>query len=325
MAETHARAYKNIASAELVGVMDIREEAARRVTVACGGERYTDFERMLQETKPDVVDVSTPTPFHLDYVRRALAAKPRGIVCEKPMGRTVAECREMIEVCRNAGVPLFVAQVLRWFPEFAEARRQVLAGAVGNPAVIRTRRGGPFPRGWDNWYGKTAMSGGVLLDLIIHDFDWLLWTFGPVQRVFAKGLAARPDAPSEVTRDYALVTLRFKSGASAHVEGTWADPGGFKANFEIAGTDGLLESSFTMPAMPPFVTALESADSARQAVPTPESPLTVSPYQQELQHFLDCLEAGREPDVRPQEAMAAVVISEAAAESVRTGRVVTIG
>jgi predicted dehydrogenase len=280
---------------------------------------------MLEETQPDVVDVSVPTPFHLDYVRRALAAKPKGIVVEKPMARTVAECDEMIHLTSSAGVPLFVAQVLRWFPEFAKAREQVQAGAVGEPAVIRTRRGGPFPRGWNNWYGKTEMSGGVLLDLIIHDFDWLLWTFGPVERVFAKGIAAKPGAPAEVDKDYALVTLRFKSGAMAHVEGTWADPGGFKAYFEIAGTDGLLESGFTMPPMPPFVAALESADTTRQAVPTPESPLAVSPYQQELAHFLECLEAGKTPAVLPEEGMAAVRIAEAAAESVRTGRAVTIG
>src|SRR5437870_2924290 len=129
MAETHARAYLNIPNAQLVGVMDIREEAANRVTKSCGGAPYTDFERMLAETQPDVIDVSVPTPFHFDYVRRALAAKPKGIVVEKPMARTVAECREMSALCRDAGVPLFVAQVLRWFPEFAAARRQVLAGA----------------------------------------------------------------------------------------------------------------------------------------------------------------------------------------------------
>lgn len=324
MAEVHARAYCRIANAEIAGIMDIRDEAARRVGDACGCAAYTDFERMLEETKPDVVDVSVPTPFHLDYVRRALAAKPKGIVVEKPMARTVAECDEMTRLCGEAGVPLFVAHVLRWFPEFATARSQVLSGAVGEPVVVRTRRGGPFPRGWDNWYGKTAMSGGVLLDLIIHDFDWLLWTFGPVQRVYAKGLAARTDAPQEVDKDYALVTLRFQSGVVAHVEGTWADPGGFKANFENAGTEGLLESAFTMLPMPPFVSALESPDTARQSVPTPESPLAVSPYQLELEHFLVCLETGRAPDVLPADGLAAVRVAEAAAESVRTGRVITI-
>jgi predicted dehydrogenase len=230
----------------------------------------------------------------------------------------------MIQACDAAGVPLFVAHVLRFFPEFATAKTQVDSGAVGQVAAVRTRRGGPCPRGTDNWFAKPGMSGGCILDLIIHDFDWLRWTFGEVERVFAKGLAASHPEVEEVERDYALVTLRFASGVMAHVEGTWADPGGFKVAFEIAGDQGLLEYNFNQPAGAPFVSALAEADAGRAAVPVPESPTAVNPYQAELAHFLDSLERGVPAMVTGKDGLEAVRIGEAAIESARTGQVVTL-
>ena len=324
MAATHARGYAALANARVVAVMDTREEAALRLAEAHGAEAYTDLAAMLERTHPDVVDVCVPTPFHADYVCRAAEARPRGIVVEKPMGRTVAECERMIAACVEAGVPLFPAHVLRFFPEFATAKAQVDTGAVGQVATVRTRRGGPFPRGWDDWYGKIDWSGGVLYDLIIHDFDWLRWTFGPVERVFAKSLAERAGSGAQVERDYALVTLRFRSGVVAHVEGTWADPGGFKVTIEIAGDAGLLEYNFNQPASPAFIAALAAPDGERVGVPTPENPAAVSPYEAELAHFLDSLERGVPAAISAHDGLEAVRIAAAAAESARTGQPVTL-
>jgi predicted dehydrogenase len=327
MGTTHARCYERIAAAKVVGVMDQDEEASARLAASLGVKPYTDAEAMLRDLNPDVVDVCVPTPWHAEYVCLAAGHRPRGIVVEKPMGRTLDDCGLMIAACRENGVPLFPAQVLRFFPEFAAARSQVLAGAVGDVACVRTRRGGPFPRAWNNWYGKLAWSGGIAMDLIIHDFDWLRWTFGEVERVYAKALAAQKGAADpdvEVTKDYALVTLRFASGVIGHVEGTWADPGGFKVSFEIAGNAGLLEYAFNQPAPVPYMAALEQADSTRAAVPVPESPTATNPYQLELEHFLGCLERGAKPDVTPEDGMEAVRIALAVNESAATGRPVRV-
>ncbi len=324
MASTHARAYSAMANGEVAAVMDVRGEAARTLAQAHNAKSFTDFNRMIDAVKPDIVDVCVPTPFHADYVCQAAKTGLKGIVVEKPMARTVADCERMASACRAAGAPLFVAHVVRFFPEFAMAREKVLGGAVGKPATVRTRRGGPFPRAWKNWYGKFEMSGGCVLDLIIHDFDWLRWTFGDVERVFAKGLARGTVAGEEMERDYALVTLRFKSGVLGHVEGTWADPGGFKVCFEVAGQDGLLEYNFNQPAMPPLQSALEQAEGAGGGVAVPESPTAVNPYQAELEHFLDCLERGVEAEVTPTDGREAVRIALAALESIETGIAVTL-
>lgn len=324
MAGMHGRCYTALPNAQVVGVYDIRPEAAAGLADICGATPYDDPHKMLAATRPDIIDVCTPTPWHAEYVEMAAGYKPRGIVVEKPMGRTIADCDRIIGATQAAGVPLFVAQVLRFFPEFSTARAQVLAGAVGDVVAVRTRRGGPFPRAWENWYGKVDLSGGLVLDLIIHDFDWLRWTFGEVERVYAQGLVGDQPAGLEVERDYALVTLRFKSGAIGHVEGTWADPGGFKVTFEIAGTEGLLESNFNQPSSSPFVAAVAGPAGGAAAVPVPESPVAVNPYQAELAHFLDCLDAGRKPDITGEDGRGAVRIALAALESIRTGKPVDV-
>ena len=324
MAGMHANCYANIPNAELVGVIDIREEAAVALAGRYGAKAYTDFDTMLEELHPDVVDVCCPTPWHVDYVchaaQRAEELGIRGISTEKPMARTLEECDRMLAACESAKIPLFVAHVVRFFPEFELAKRQVDAGAVGKPAAIRTRRGGSMPRAWNDWYADFSRSGGCILDLIIHDFDWLRWTFGEVERVYARGLA---DSHLPAF-DYALVTLRFKSGVIGHVEGTWADPGGFKVTMEIAGDAGLLEYNCNQPTGVPFKTALVGSNTARAGVAIPESPTGSNPYQLELAHFIDCLENGVAPAITPQDGRAAVQIALAAIKSIETGNPVTL-
>ncbi len=324
MAGMHARCYSAIPNAELVGVMDIRPEAAEELAGKHGAAPYTDFDRMLTEIKPDVVDVCCPTPWHVDYIcaaaSRAKELGLRGLSTEKPMARSLADCDRMIDAAEQAELPLFIAQVVRFFPEFSLAKRQIENGAIGTPACVRTRRGGYMPRAWNDWYGDFSKSGGCILDMIIHDFDWLRWTFGEVERVYALGFS-----PTKLPEfDYALVTLRFKSGCIGHVEGTWNDPGGFKVSFEIAGDSGLLEYNTNQPAGIPLRASLSGGDGPRAGVAVPESPLAINPYQAELSHFLDCLESGVTPSITPQDGRAAVQIALAAIESIETGKVVQL-
>ncbi len=324
MARTHAGCYATIPNTVLVGVMDIRGDAAQELAGLHSAASFTDFEEMLNTLRPDIVDVCCPTPYHVEYVCRAAERAEelgvRGISTEKPMGRSLEDCDRMIAATEAAGIPLFIAQVVRFFPEFALMKQQVDAGAVGKPAAIRTRRGGRMPRAWDDWYADFPRSGGLILDLIVHDFDWLRWTFGEVERVYARGVGD--------TRlpafDYALVTLRFKSGAIAHVEGTWNDPSGFKVSVEIAGDTGLLEYNFNQPNNAPFRSAMAAVAGPGGGVDVPESPVAVNPYQAELQHFCDCVEQGIAPSITPQDGRAAVAIALAAIESIQTGQPVIL-
>jgi len=313
MGTNHASCYARMPDAKVVAVMDIRPEAARKLAEAHGAEAYTDLGEMLATAELDAVDVCTPTPWHSECVVAAAKAG-KHVVSEKPMARTIEQCRQAIAAVEEAGVRYMVAHVLRYFPEFRRAKELIEAGAVGKPAIVRTSRGGSYPRAWEDWFAKVEWSGGVILDLIIHDFDWLIWCFGDADRVFAKSIMF--DGHDHL--DYALVTIRFKSGVIAHVEGSWANPRGFMVKVEVAGDGGLLELDETMGA--PLVVARSAAEAAHVGVPVPESPTHLSPYFLELEHFIQCLESGTEPEITPREAMRAVEVAVAAIESVRTGR-----
>jgi UDP-N-acetylglucosamine 3-dehydrogenase len=324
MAGVHAGCYSKMGNAQIVGIYDIRPDAAQTLADRHSAKAFGDFVGMLTETRPDVVDVCCPTPWHREYVcaaaERAAEVGIQGISVEKPMGRTLKDCDAMIAACELAGIPLFVAQVVRFFPEFAQAKAAVDGGAVGKPAAVRTRRGGAMPRAWNDWYANEEWSGGCILDLMVHDFDWLRWTFGEVERVFAKRTGGKTLPES----DFALVTLRFQSGVIAHVEGSWSDPSGFRVAFEIAGDAGLLELNFNQPLSPPFRKALRETQTEKVGVALPESPNNTDPYFLELAHFLACLESGTALSITPQEGRAAVEIALAALESAATGKAITL-
>ncbi|GIV20111.1 MAG: dehydrogenase [Armatimonadota bacterium] len=316
MGRTHASAYTKLPNTQLVGFYDAISDAARRVASQFGVQAFDSYEAMLEQV--DMVDICTPTPTHLSLVLQAASAG-KHILCEKPLGRTLEQCEQMIDAAHKAGVTLMPAQVLRFFPEFKQAHDLVLAGAVGKPAAIRTRRGGPYPRAANNWYADFEQSGGPILDMVIHDFDWLRWTFGEVERVFAKALTFKKINYV----DYALITLRLKSGAIAHVEANWADPSGFKVDFEIAGDAGMIafDSRFAMP----LTVAKQEAGGGGGGVAVPESPLAEDPYMLEIKHFVDSVQAGQQPSITAEDGMKAVEIALAAIESARTGKVIRLG
>lgn len=306
----HGRAFARMPNAEPVAVMDIDKGAAERLASELGVPAFIDFDEMLAATQPNAVSVCTPTSSHSEYAIRAANAG-KHVVVEKPMARTLDQCREMVDAAERSGVTLMVAHVLRYFPEFAAAKAQVDAGAIGKPAVVRTTRGGGAPGGW---FANQEMSGGVVLDLIIHDFDWLRWTFGDAERVYAKGLAGR----NIEKLDYALVTIRFKSGVIAHVEGNWAySAKGWTAKFEIAGDGGLIDySNHNSPTV--IIAPKDGPVSAA-------SPINADPYYLELEHFIDCIEKGVTPSITPEDGLRAAEIAFAALESIKTGKPVKIG
>jgi predicted dehydrogenase len=152
---------------------------------------------------------------------------------------------------------------------------------------------------------------------MVHDYDYARWLAGDVERVFCQ----RHLGPGA---DYALVTLRFRSGAIAHVEGSWAYPSGFRTAYDIAGDAGLL--TFNSERAVPLQLRLKEQQAGAGGVVVPSSPLFPedSPYARELQHFYQCLETGEEFLVTPLDAMAAVQIANAARESAITGTPVAL-
>ena len=211
-----------------------------------------------------------------------------------------------------------IGHVLRFFHEYVKIKEAIDSGKVGKVGVVRLSRCAGFPKGGGNWYRDFEKSGGVVLDMILHDFDWLRWCFGEPERVYARGLAYTK-LKDEI--DYALVTIRFKNGVIAHVEGSWAEGGGFKTEVEIAGDEGLL--SFKSQEALPISLNLKETEGG-PAVAIPESPVEVSPFSQELQEFVNSINEDREPQPSAEEALKSLKLALSILNAIKTQEVVKL-
>ncbi|MDQ3248203.1 MAG: Gfo/Idh/MocA family oxidoreductase, partial [Chloroflexota bacterium] len=246
-------------------------------------------------------------------------AASKAIVCEKPLARHLRDCTAIVEAVERAGVRMFVAQVVRFFPQFAQAKAVLDSGAIGKPGVIRTSRAGAMPR-WGSFFGNFDLSGGVILDVGIHDIDYQRWCFGEVERVFARGLTFT----NGLQGDHALISLRFVNGAIGHIEAGWASPPAqWRTRLEICGDAGMVEWDAEEDTS---VTKIMLDAERTGKVRTVASPLAPddNPYFAELAHFLACLESGDPFRVTPHDGLMAVKVALAAIESVRTGQPITI-
>lgn len=267
---------------------------------------YTDTETALDGINADALDICTPTHTHLSLVETA-ADYGAAIFCEKPLARSLDEVAEIREIIADTGVTCMVGHVVRYFPEYAAVKRRVDDGTIGQLGVARARRLSPFPDwGSDGWFADDDKSGGVFLDMAIHDLDYFRWVGGEVDRVFARRTGTGANSHSSVT-------LRFKSGAVGYVEASWAQPDSrdLTTELEFAGDAGVL--SIDSNDSQPYRTFTNQEK-------TVESPVAKNGYFRELRHFLDCLDADADPDVGVKEAATAMRLSLAARRSAKTGR-----
>ncbi|MDB4865905.1 MAG: gfo/Idh/MocA family oxidoreductase [Cohnella sp.] len=308
----HAQAMAAIRGARLVGVADARVEAAHKLGEQFGVSHYSSLEELVQAENPDIIDICLPTDLHQEFVVRA-AELGKHVFCEKPMARSPEEAQQMVEACRQAGVKLMIGHVLRFSPEYRTAKQLVDEGRLGRVGTVRLIREGTAP-GWSSWFGDKRRSGGVLLDLAIHDMDWLRWTFGEAERVYAKMASVEQGLPG----DHGFVSIRMKSGVIAHVTGSWAQADGFRTFLEIAGTGGV--ATFDSANIHSIRTTLRGEGHPQHSA---ESPLSSNAYANELQHFIDCVEAGTEPLVNGEDAAKSLQLALAAIRSAESGQVVT--
>ena len=240
MGEVHAAAWRN-AGAELAGCTSLRRAQSQDLARRYGMIAYADYQELINDV--DIVDICTPTRLHRPMVVEAAAAG-KHVICEKPIALTIQDAQAMIDACAAAGVRFFVGMVVRFFPQYRLAKELVAQGKIGQLGVLRLKRVAYLPiKPFDNWYIDETRSGGMVLDLMIHDFDYARWLAGEVDRVFARRSQA-VSSPAE----YIQAIIRFKSGALALVEGGWAyPPGVFRTALDVSGTDGLIEWNSDQP------------------------------------------------------------------------------
>jgi predicted dehydrogenase len=314
MGTTHAAGWAET-PAEIVGFTAETQHEAGKISKQYNTRVYPSLEEMLPGV--DVVDICSPTHLHYEMALKAAAAG-KHIICEKPLARTTRQAREIVMACQKAGVQLLVAHVVRFFPEYALARSAVAEGQIGKPGVIRLHRGSYRPKKpAGNWFLDEVKSGGILMDLMIHDYDYARWVAGEVESVSARRVTEHyPDAPV----DYGLVILSHRSGALSHIAGAWAyPPPTFRTQLEIAGDRGLIE--FDSDGTAPIQNLILKAGGANAPdVALPSTPVSESPYTTQIKEFYGALAEGKTARVSATDGLIAVQIAEAAIQSAHTGQ-----
>lgn len=317
MGSAHAAGWAET-PAQIVGFCAEHLENAQRLAQQFGARAYPDFASLLDEV--DVVDICTPTHLHVPMILEA-AARGKHIICEKPLALDAESALEAVRACRRAGVHLFVAHVVRFFPEYALAKRIVDQGQIGRVATMRLLRGSYRPKKpTGNWFLDESKSGGILMDLMIHDMDYARWVAGEVESVFARRVSGVFQGSAV---DYGLVILKHRSGAISHIAGAWAyPPPTFRTRFEISGDQGMIE--FDSQAASPIESLIIRPHAEAPDVGLPSSPVSESPYTTEIKEFYAAIAEGRTPRVRAEDGAVAVQIAAAAVQSAQTGKVVYI-
>jgi myo-inositol 2-dehydrogenase/D-chiro-inositol 1-dehydrogenase len=304
MGEVHATAWNTI-GVELAGCASSTPAQTEGFAKRYNVHGFASYPELLSNV--DIVDICTPTTSHKPLVLAAAKAG-KHVICEKPIAITVEDARAMIDGCR--AVRFFVGMVLRFFPQYRTAKQLVAGGRIGKPAVLRLKRVSYVPQNPEAWYFNEALSGGMVVDLMIHDFDYVRWVAGDVERVFAlKTHAGSGSAP------YVQAVLRLKSGTIALIEGGWAyPPGVFRTAFDLSGTDGLIEWSSDQPS--PLITFLPPKVEETASVGLPTSGLADDPFAAELRHAYQCIESGAPFEVTAEDALEALRIGLAVKESI---------
>jgi predicted dehydrogenase len=223
----HARYYHASPRADVVAVADPDLARAQALAEAVGAEAVPDYRDLLDRV--DAVVISSPNFLHREH---AIACAEAGlhVFCEKPLGLSYAEARDIVAAVEAADVVSMVGFSVRFGGDVRVMQRLVKAGDLGDVRSIHSRRLHYFdPASMTGWRKDPSLSGGLLLEVNIHELDWMLWLGGAVTSVYARTWAA--DAATPRANDHVWATLSFANGAVGFHEGSWVSttPGCYRS------------------------------------------------------------------------------------------------
>jgi predicted dehydrogenase len=309
-----ARAFLRIPGLTIKYVYSRTLSHAQALAQRVNAKPLDQADTIFADSEVDMVVLCLPTHTRMETLTAAVKAE-KHVFCEKPLALNGPMADEISRLLSGCSKTVMVGQVLRFFWEYSRIRDMVRSGQLGQIGTIRLSRCVGFP-GSGSWFADPEKSGGVILDLLIHDIDFLHWTFGEVKQVYAKSLTYSQQG----SLDYALVNIEMKSGALAHLEGSWAHPvGSFRQAVEICGTKGLLHYDNLSSKSMEWVSTVETKDKSESRISLPESNDSSDPYFAEVSHFVECVRNDRSPAVPVQAALKACEIAFLAISSARDG------
>jgi myo-inositol 2-dehydrogenase / D-chiro-inositol 1-dehydrogenase len=309
---------RNFPEIEVVAVMDVFDESK---TVA---DEYNipvfvkTFDELLAVSGIDAVVICSPTDTHADYVVKAAKAGKQ-IFCEKPLDLSLDRVKEVLQIVEKCGVKLMLGFNRRFDPEFRKIRQLVTSGAVGEVQIVKitSRDPGPPPVSY------IRVSGGMFLDMTIHDFDMARYISGKqVKEVFARGaVLVDPEIGKAGDIDTAVITLTFEDNTMAVIDNCRKAVYGYDQRLEVFGSNGMAQAENNFPNNHKLYT---------QHGVSGDLPLHFflerydASYNQEIREFIDALVSGSDMPVDGTDGLLSIAIGLAAKKSVEEGRPVQV-
>jgi predicted dehydrogenase len=323
MGATHIKSYLKIPGARLAAICDARPLPADGDLSKIAGnigdgkplrldmtqiKTYARFEDMLADPGVDLADICVPTPQHLPLSLAALRAG-KHVICEKPMARTSAQCREIVAAAAKAKGFFMPAMVMRFWPEWAWLKNTIDNKTYGKVLAARFRRVSS-PPGWSKAsYSKGDESGGALLDLHIHDTDFVQYCFGRPLSVFSVGTTRF----SGVT-DHVVTSYHYAGGLPVTAEGSWLMTEGFGFKMEYTVNFEKATADFDLGRGAEALKLTEEGQKTRVISCAKEDG-----YELELRHLIESIQSKTPPRVvTAADGQSAVEICEAEERSIRT-------
>jgi inositol 2-dehydrogenase len=321
MGRIYASHLAALARVRLVSVSDVVPDRAEAIADEFGaGSWTTDYQEILADDEIQAVFVTSPTSTHREVVVAAAEAG-KAIFCEKPIALTLDDTDDMIAAIERHGV-MFQAGFMRRFDRgYAVAKQKIEAGAIGQPITFKSIGRDPFCP--DLEYARPNVSGGLILDMAIHDFDLGRWLMdAEVQRVYTEGgTLAFPQLDTVGDIDNAVVNMRFENGTLGNVEVSRNAIYGYDIRTEILGTKGGINVGYYRHT--PLL--VMTGDGIQHDMVPYIVERFGDAYRTQTQDFMERVLDDQVPAVTARDARAALVIGLAATRSYHEARPVNLG
>jgi inositol 2-dehydrogenase len=308
-----------IAETKLVAIADPMEAVAKDVAAEFDvPKHYADPLAMIDDPAVDAVVIVSPTHTHRGLVVAA-ASRKKPTFCEKPPALALSEVAEMQAAIEKSGMFLQMGFMRRFDAGYASAKKQIEAGRIGKPLVFKSTSRDPFRPSLE--YANPKSSGGMLLDMGIHDFDLARWFMGEVKTVSTIGATiAYPELATVGDIDNAVASLTFASGNLGVVDLSRSGIYGYDISTEILGLEGTLKIGY-LRETPVMVLTKNSV--AHDTVPYFMERFRDA-YTTQLQNFAQNVQQQRPAPITIADGMEALRIGVAATRAHETGRSVVV-
>ena len=319
MGSVHARnIVRQIPEAELVALCDIRLEVAEAVAAELGVTRVVkDYHDLLNDDEIDAILIASSTNTHA-FMMEDVAAAGKHIFCEKPLALDLDKIDAALIAVDKAGVKLQVGFNRRFDKSFQRVHSIVHSGEIGRPCILRiTNRDPDFPA-----LDFLRVSGGIFLDLTIHDFDMVRYQVGEVEEIYAMGsVLVNPELREFNDIDTDVLVLRFANGTLGTIDNSRKAVYGYDQRLEVFCSNGTAmanneaETAVVKGNLEGFLSAKPPYFFMQRYAPC---------YVEEVRQFVECVRDDLPTPTTGEDGRAAVVLGHAAWKSLRENRPVKI-